>query len=981
MSGSSRLFTIPSGSNFTKELARGIRARFEDPNNPFALADCLILLPTRRAIRSVERAFAPSRSEPGVLLPRLRALGDWDGGEGEADDPSAWVGRELNPPPMSPMERQLQLMELVLAWHGRKAPAAERKLMDPALALGLAQDLAQLFDAAAAERMSWEKLRDLVPNELAMHWEQTLEFLKLLTEEWPNWLRDHARSDPAQHRDAQMKDLAAYWTVKPPEHPVIVAGSTGSVRATQDLMAAVMNMPRGAVILPGVDLDLDDATWAVLGPDHPQFVMKQLIGQLKLSRGDVEPWTGAAGTPHRAKLISEMMRPAVATGAWRDFVARARDNASHMFDGMTWIESATPNAEALTIATILREALETPDATAALITPNRNLARRVAAQMRRWGVTADDSAGRPLSKTPLGGFLSLTMQAAAEAFAPVPLLALLKHPFCSLGWSPSERPRIVLKLERAALRGPRPAEGLDGVAGALDRGADPKIGDLLKRLSAAFAPVTSGGEKGLAAWVAAIRSVADDLNQGDGSIWSDEAGLAAARLFDEIEAIQYLQNAYDFAAAARVLDRLMDGTAVRLRASAGSRIDILGPLEARLQTADVVVLGGLNEPGWPALAKVDGWLSRPMRQDLELSQPERRIGQSAHDFAEAACAPRLVLSRALKEEGGPANPSRWLVRLDALAKAMGIDRKLRDAPYADWADALDWPATFDKIEPPLPKPPVHARPRSLYVTGVEQWVRDPYAHYVRRILNLAPLDPIGQDPSAREKGTFIHRALELFVLRHPRDMPPDAEKILEALGREAAAEQMVPPGVLALWWPRYKKIVTWFAAEERARRPHLSAILTEVKGQAALPDLNFTVLAKADRIEIRRDGGVSILDYKTGQAPTQKELETGLSAQFPLEAWIAKQGGFPDVSPHGVPDFMALRLTGKGDGGKIETYNDIPELVADAIAGLKRRIAKFDDPDTAYPSKVAVKFSRYPDDFDYIARAAESALDGEEQSS
>lgn len=979
MSRSSRLFSIPSGANFIAELARGVRARYANPDEPFALADCLILLPTRRAIRALERAFAPAKGELGVLLPRMRALGDWDGGDGDADDPSAWAGRELTPPPMTPMERQLALMEMVLAWHGRKAPVAERKGMDPALALGLAQDLARLFDAAAAEDMDWSKLRDLVPNELALHWEQTLQFLKLLTEDWPEWLGARGRSDPAQHRDRQMRDLATHWAAKPPSFPVIVAGSTGSVKATQELMRAVLRMPRGAVVLPGVDCALDEETWGVLGPDHPQFVMRKLINELGYKRTDVEAWTDAAGAPDRAKLISELMRPAIATGAWRRFVAREREHAARMFDGLTWVESATPNAEALTIATILREALETPGATAALITPNRNLARRVASQMRRWGVDADDSAGRPLSKTPLGGFLSLIMQAATEDFAPVPLLALLKHPFCTLGWPAQERHRIVLQFERAALRGPRPTAGLDGLKAALDATAGPKIVELLKALEAAFVPLTQGGVKGLAQWSAAVRRVAASLSANDDAIWTDEPGAAAARLFDDIEAIPFLNDAYGFAAAARVVDRLMDGIAVRLRASAGSRIDILGPLEARLQTADVVVLGGLNEPGWPALATVDGWLSRPMRKDLDLSQPERRIGQSAHDFAEAACAPRVYLSRALKEEGGPANPSRWLVRLDALAKAMGMEHVLRAAPYPGWADALDRPEAYDKIEPPLPKPPVHARARSLYVTAVEQWVRDPYAHYVRRILNLAPLDPIDQDPSAREKGTFIHRALELFVQRHPLDMPPDAEAVLEDLGREAAREQKVPPGVVALWWPRFKKIVKWFAAEERARRPLLAAILTEVKGQAVLADLNFTLSAKADRIEIRCDGSVTILDYKTGYAPAQKELETGLSAQFPLEAWIAMQGGFPGVDPRGAPDFMAMRLTGKGEGGAFATYDDVPELIEKAIGGLKRRIVKFDDPNTGYPSKVAVKFQRYVDDYDYIARTAETALDTDEQ--
>lgn len=975
MSAPSRLYSIPSGANFVAELARGVRARFADPSDPFSLSDCLIFLPTRRAIRAVERAFAPEKDARGVLLPRLRALGDWDGGDGEADDPSTWEGRELSPPPLSALERQLALMEMVLEWHARPPLFGERKSLDASLALGLAQDLAGLLDAAAAERMSWDKLRDLVPVELAKHWEQTLEFLKLLTVTWPDWLSARGRSDPARHRDEQMQDLARHWAAKPPAYPVIVAGSTGSVMATQDLMRAVLKMPKGAVILPGVDLGLDNATWDLLGPDHPQFVMKQAISAFEMTRSDVAPWTDAMGHEGRARLMSEAMRPAAASGAWRSFVGAAKGKSEAMFAGLALMEAPAPNAEALSIALALREALETPGATAALITPNRNLARRVATHMRRWNVTVDDSAGRPLSKTPLGAFLSLILQAAVEGFAPVPLLALLKHPFCRLQWPPGERHRIVLRLERAALRGPRPAEGLEGLIAALGSEPHPSVTSLIARLREAFTPLAVSDQFGLGEWCARLRQTADRLSAGGDAIWLDEIGVAAERLFAEVETIGFLERSHGLAAFGRVWDRLMDGCAVRLRAASDSRVDILGPLEARLQTADLVVLGGLNEPGWPALATVDGWLSRPMRKDVGLSQPERRIGQSAHDFVELSCARRVILSRAIKEEGGPANPSRWLVRLDALAKAM--DAELRIAPYTEWAEALGRPAAFDKIEPAAPTPPVSARVRSLYVTAVEQWVRDPYAHYVRRILNLKPLEPIDQDPSAREKGNFVHRALELFVLAFPRELPADAEAQLLALGRQSAQEQGVPPSMLGLWWPRFERIAKWFVAEERKRRPLIAEILTEVTGATEFPDLNFKISAKADRIEIARDGGVTILDYKTGEPPKQPQIETGFSSQFPLEAWIAMQGGFENVRPKAMPMFSALQLNGKGDGGKIYPYKDHEALVKKAVDGLRRRIAKFDEPLTAYPSKVAVKFSRYPDDFDYIARAAETALDGE----
>jgi ATP-dependent helicase/nuclease subunit B len=980
MSGASRLYTIPSGANFIAELAKGIRARYLRPDEPFSLADCLILLPTRRAIRALERAFAPEPGSPGLLLPRMRALGDWDGGEGEADDPSTWEGRELSPPPMTVMERQLALMEMVLAWHGGKAPAGERGALEPALALGLAQDLAALFDAAAAERMKWELLRDLVPHELALHWEQTLDFLKLLTEAWPNWLRERGRSDPAQHRDAQMQDLARYWEAHPPSYPVIVAGSTGSVKATQGLMRAVLRMPQGAVILPGVDLALDSGTWDLLGPDHPQFVMRQAIDALKMKRTDVHPWTEEKGPIARARFLNEVMRPAAASSAWRGFVESAKQDAAAMVSGLSLMESPTPDAEALAIALALRHALEEPDATAALITPNRTLARRVASHMRRWNIDVDDSAGRPLSKTPLGGFLSLTLQAAVEEFAPVPLLALLKHPFCRLGLTAAERRDAALELEIEALRGPRPAEGLNGVEDALGHDAAPALKDILARLRAAFSPLLARSADRLRDWCARLRLTLAALAEGgEDNIWDSEAGIAASRLLDEIETIDFLDKAYGLPAIARVMDRLMDGAAVRLRADAQARVDILGPLEARLQTANLIVLGGLNEPGWPALATVDGWLSRPMRRDLDLSQPERRIGQSAHDFVEAACAPRVILSRALKEEGGPANPSRWIVRLDALAKALDVRDALTESKYPGWAAALDRPDAYAKIEPLLPKPPISARVRSLYVTQVEAWVRDPYAHYARQILKLRALDPIDQDPSAREKGNFVHRALELFVKKYPREIPPDPVPELLNCGHQAALDNRLPPAVKALWWPRFVKIAHWFAGFERARRPLIQEVLSEASGEIHIQDLDFKLSAKADRIEIARDGGVTILDYKTGLAPTQPQLETGFSSQFPLESWIALQGGFPNVRPTAVPDFLALKLSGAGAGGEERAYKNVAALVESAIDGLRRRIALFDDPETGYPSKQAVKFQNAPSDYDYLARVAETALDEEPQ--
>jgi ATP-dependent helicase/nuclease subunit B len=548
-----------------------------------------------------------------------------------------------------------------------------------------------------------------------------------------------------------------------------------------------------------------------------------------------------------------------------------------------------------------------------------------------------------------------------------------------LGLSPLRKQTLTLRLEMECLRGPRPAPGLTGVAAALGPDPDPALRDLTDRVRTAFAPLVPAEAAILPVWAERLRAAAGAVMEGaDDDPWADEPGEAASALLTEIAAIDFLTLNLNAAEAARVLERLMDGRAVRYRQTIRARIDILGPLEARLQTADVVVLGGLNEPGWPAAADVDGWLNRPMRKDLGLSLPERRIGQSAHDFVEAACAPRVILSRALKEAGGPASPSRWLVRLAALTRSLGLDLASAAAPYAAWSAKLDEPAELRPGAPPEPRPPVAARLRHLSVTQVEQWVRDPYAHYVQRILRLEPLDPIDADPGGAEKGTFVHKALELFVKAYPKAIPANAEAELARIGREVARDMAVRPGVLAVWWPRFLRMAKWFLDWDRPRRALLADILTEVSGQMTLPDVNFALRAKADRIDVARDGGVTILDYKTGNPPSQDQIHSGFASQLPLEAAMALQGGFPGLTPQRLPEFQILHLTGRGEGGKPVPYKDHDALVARAMDGLKRRIRIFDRVETPYPSRPAVKFQRHTDDFAYVARSAER-LPGESE--
>ncbi len=991
------LFTIPAGAAFADELARGVLARFSDAQDPFVLSRVLILLPTRRAIRTLSDAFVRVSVRAVTVLPRMRALGDFDdapsllddvGGEDLASDNVATLA-----PPMLPLRREFLLTKLVQKW----SQSEERRAYGattPALALKLARDLIALLDQATAEGLAWERLEDLVPAELSQHWEQTLTFLKILTQEWPKLLAAEFASDPSTHRDAALRRAADMWRATPPDTPIIAAGSTGSVPATAELLKTIAFLPNGAVVLPGIDLVLDREAWEATEAGHPQHGMRQLLVRMDATRSDVEPWRGD-GAPRaaRVRLLAEALRPAETTPAWRDFVGEKKTQIAEGLRGLSALVARTQAEEALAIALAMREAVETPDKTAALVTPDRSLARRVAGELKRWGIAIDDSAGTPLAHTVPGRFLCLIADAAADEFAPVPLLALLKHPLTSL-WFPerSEARRLATELEGDVLRGLRPAPGFHG----LRRIVDPKLAtaELVRRLETGYgplAPAMAAGSHDLRALARLHREAAEMLSalgdSADQPLWEYEAGETAAELFsaiDEASADAGLQmTGPDYAAFIR---EVMEAVPVRPHFGQHARLSILGPLEVRLQHADLMILGGLNEGGWPPATDPGPWLNRPMRRELALSQPERRVGLSAHDFAQAAACPEVLLTRAEKDAGAPTTPSRWLTRLTMLVDGAGLGDRLRDGRLLDLARAIDRPAAVCPVEAPAPRPPAAARPRKLPVTQVELWVRDPYALYAKKILNLKRLDPIDATPAAPERGSAIHKALENFVKLYPAQLPAEAEALdaLMTCGRAAFGELLERPGVRGFWWPRFERIAKWFLEFERERRANAVRVLAEQNGELKIdaPLGPFTLTAKADRIEIYPDDVVVLADYKTGASPSSRQVISGLSPQLTLEAAIALDGGFPGVTAFSIGELLYVELRGgavAGSAKAIDFKDQTPDAEAVAAkAGLAQFVAAFDAPDMPYLSKPRVLLERFAGDYDHLARVKEWSSGGDE---
>ena len=1002
---SPRVYTIPAGAAFVDELAAGLCARFG--SEPLGLSGATVLLPTRRSCRALTEAFLRVGDGASLILPVMHALGDLDEEELGLDGAvEAGMGAALGeeglalPPAIAPLRRHLLLTRLVLKFDERHRVAGRGRrdaatAMEPAQAARLARELARFLDQVHTEGLSFEGLAELVPQDYAAHWQVTLDFLGIVTRHWPAILAEEGCLDPAERRNRVLGALAARWRAAPSPAPVIAAGSTGSIPATAELLTVIAGMPQGGVVLPGLDGELDEDGWNAIAATHPQYGLKQLLERMGVARAQVAAWSGSArrsAAGHRTALLSGALRPATAAAP-----RHAAASPAEALDSLTRIDSAGPREEAGVIALLMREALETPERSAALVTPDRGLARRVAAELRRWGIEIDDSAGTPLGATVPGTFLRLTAALASEQVAPLALLACLKHPLATGGLEAGVFKAQVRHLETAALRGPRPAAGFAGLKAALAAARrDPRkrvpagLAPWLRSLAKSFQPFAREVAKrraSLASLVAAHIGFAewlagDHTTAGADRLWSGAAGEAAAAFFDELDQAADALPAFAGASYLALVDSLLAGRVVRPRFGRHPRLHIWGLLEARLQQADLLVLGGLNEGTWPPEPPADPWLSRPMRAAFGLPPPERRTGLAAHDFAQAAAAPRVVLSRSAKMDGTPTVPSRWLLRLETYLRGASVSWGPTAEPYERWQALLDRP---DRVAPwPRPSfaPPVGARPRRLPVTQVETWMRDPYAVYARHVLKLRPLDRLHADPGAAERGILVHAALERFLDACPDELPGDAEERLLEIGQHVFAQALAYPGVRAFWWPRFVRIASWFVATERDRRAEARPIGGEVSGALHLagPAGPFLLTATADRIDRLADGGLALIDYKTGAVPTAPEVRAGLAPQLPLEAAIAACGGFAGVPAAPVRELSYWRMSGGEPAGAVKTVGDVDTLAAAARAGLERLIAVFDDPATPYVSRPRPEAALRTSDYDHLARLAEWSEAASEES-
>ena len=1031
------VFTIPAGADFLGAVAACLLREAQASKNPNDLGAMRVFLPTRRAARALEQRLLENSGEQALLLPPITPLGDVSQLE-ELDPLSQNAGDVFGAPAAAPpsvlsnAERQFHLARLILHWSEQNEHSPAHITTSPAQAAGLALELGALLDAAETEGVDLTKLDALTPESYTENWQKILQFLHIITEYWPRILAEKGRISETTKRDKDLRTLTEKWRKQPPQDLVIAAGSTGSIPATAELLKCIASLPRGQVILPGLDLDMDADIWENLHWEHPQHSLKRLLETLGLHRAQVRPWQHDvppqnASAKARAHLLRLTFHPAANIDRWQeaftspDIIAASRD----ALKGLQLLEAPARREEAGMIAVLLRELLDTPDARGALITPDRELALWVSGELRRWGVEIDDSAGAPFLNSEAMRFTRLLGETVSDKLAPASLLALLKHPLTSLSFHRRRLQSMTALMERHLLRGLQPQAGINGLHSALsdiknhlNERARPsekqakEIKCLLNALAESFKPLQTLARDELhplKTWLNAHMLAVEAFAVTHQGIPPPIAELAD--FFSDL--LQLLENdptPLPPLSLRQYLD-LLEQLASTRRASTQSwkthpRLFIWGLPEARMQRVDLVILGGLNEDVWPSKISANPWLNRAMMEKLGLRDPQWRIGHSAHDFVQGAMQSRVILSRALKIDGTPTMKSRWLWRLETLLRGMGIQHIGADAQFSarllERYRALDGETrdmSAKPCKPPEPRPPIAARPLKFTVTGIEKLIADPYAIFARDILRLKPLQPVQAEFDALQRGTLLHAIMADFTRTYPRELPPDIASIfLNFVDKRLQPLHKSQPQLAALLRPTLEILARRFADFEKWRRKQGMHLLTEAEGEISLNihGKTHTLTCHADRIEIAADNGVTICDYKSGSLPSsKKEVLPGWRPQLLLEALMMERGGFADINASQARLDGLLYIQARGREKLAEelktreitacdkTDAALRQAVTETGAKLENLLRYWLEADSPYLCRPwrNSDAKEYPSDYDHLARLQEwsSADTGESE--
>ncbi len=996
--GQQRVYTIASDAPFLDILAKAVMRGFpyaeQSHEKHPSLAAWTILVPTRRSARELQEKLLIESGKPALVLPRIRPIGDLD--EDVLEAQPAHIGL---PDAISDIGREFALIALIDEWSSEhpQLRLAQELANAPQQTQSLAASLAELIDVMETEEVSFDRLPEAYLIDLAVHREAILSLFDLASKKLPALLMNENLMGAKERRSRLIRLEAKRITENPPQGPIIAAGSTGTIPATRELLKAISNLENGAVILPGLDQDMDKKSWDAVSPQHPQFAIKQLVEAIGVERHEIMPL--GSGSKGRAWLASELMRPSDVSDDWQRALADQGGRIKRALENVSLVEARDKNDEAAIIALMMRQALERPNGDVALVTPDRDLARRVKSNLSRWNIGVDDSAGEPLSRFGAASLLVLLMDAVEENFSAASLQNLFTHHLARFGFEREHFSAAARNIEVALFRSLPMIHGLEGLPPSFEQAISKtesyphplvarlkesdwhEMRDCLLRVVEMLTPLSPRPVTSFVSHLDGLVSVAENI--AGGGFWSGPEVEELEKLIDTLRQESFRLPNCDFARASATIRQHMQKIPVREIKNADTRLSILGLLEARLIHPQTLILGGLNEGTWPRLPDPGPWLNRPMRDVFGMQQPERNIGQSAHDFVQAFGANQVFLTWSRRDGMDPAIPSRWILRLQTILKAAG--HKLEDRQSGSWQE---WAARLDRADSaqptpvgkPQPQPPVDARPNRISVSRVETLIRDPYAIYADAVLKLKPLPNIAADPDAALRGTLFHKAIGDFFTLYPNALPGDAVEKFIALGKEIFRPFRNDPEIMGFWWTRFQRLATWIVENEVLLRGDIERAFAEVQGSLPLKigGTDFTLSARADRIDIFSDGTARIVDFKSGVIPSTKKIDQGFSPQLTLEAAMLELGAFEHLGKQETRALTYIRITGGIPPGELKSVDLAPmEVARRHLASLIGLLGKYQNPGLAYLPRYAIENVEAVCDYDHLSRYREWILAGD----
>ena len=997
---SPKIYTISPMAPFLRILAKNIMegrliAGWPDKSSPYSLSDATIYMPTKRSADLLEIQLKSHAQCESLFLPKIISLGeiDEDGKIFSIDETieGLFLGKGIASE-ISPLKRRLILTKLILTWSKKIVASLSESVARSgsafSLSIGLSHDpngfsvastiddslaladsLGYLIDTLVIYKKTWHDVHALLPHDLSdEYWKISKDFLQIAAEAWPAYCHQEGVMDAAQRRDLVISAEAERLLDTPPAAPIIMAGSTGSMPSTAKLICSISKLPLGAIVLPGIDQYLDEESWAgltdfdnrVVCPGHPQALLSKLIRQIGINRHDIVELSSLDHTQRRReKFLSECMRPSVSTHLWSTKDQRITPSEIvEAISGLSLIEADNEREEAIAISLALRAVLETPGKSAALITPDRSLAKRVGSELLRWGIVTNDSAGTSLHRSSLGSLAHLLVTAIVEHFSPISLLALLNHREIQLGLAEDVLRRGIAAIDICLARIPIVRQDIDGLIHTkkVFHDTDGTVRSplpskrltpedwrcakiILEKINSIYEPfrdinaieITSFFSELFVALKLTVTS-SDNVER-----FKDFTGSAElADLFETIQTCADLDLTVPIHNYPAFFEQLMASQTIPDRSESHPRVKILGLLEARLLRFDLVILGGLDEKIWPPDARTDPFLNRPWRDELGLPTPERRIGQTAHDLISALGMDEVIMTRALKRGGSPTIASRFLQRMNAVAGKSNFDEMIiRGKNILKLAKQLDEAKIAISYGRPRPVPPNTLLPKRISVTEVETLRRDPYAIYARHVLKLDHLEKIGYQGGNSERGNLYHLLVARFSQKWPASLPDDALNEFMAISKEAINYYKDKITLDAFWWPRFLEAGRWYIDWEKSRRSALLApVAVERYGALtiALPrGGEITLSGQADRIELLENGSFNIIDYKTGKIPSQMQVQSGFSPQLTLEAAMLKRNAFSGLAGKLTRNLIYVKLGSKGGGYEYPIHDIGKSLESDEL--------------------------------------------------